>query len=112
MSLVTGLLGRKEFGAPAVRSELRQLEDLFAGIVSAILRRRRNGFIFRERRIHLIPGLRVGNEKVHLRPKPAWIIQTARGNSHNARGPFLGLRPSQPRAAVGAKAALVSAARR
>lgn len=72
---------------------------------------RRIKFKFRNCRIHLIPWLDIGNEKIHLRTKPAWIIQAASGDSNESCGAFIRLSSSQPRAAFGTEAALVSAAR-
>jgi|SRR5581483_713820 len=67
-------------------------------------------FVFRNSRIHLVPRLSVGNEKVHLRTEPAWTIQAASGDSNESGRPFIGLSASQPRAAFGTKAALVPSA--
>src|SRR6266487_1264116 len=40
---------------------------------------------FRNRWIHLVPRLRVCNENIHLRPKPARIIKGPRQDSHKRR---------------------------
>ena len=45
---------------------------------------RRIKFKFRNCRFHLIPWLDIGNENIHLRTKPAWIIQAASGDSNES----------------------------
>ena len=42
-------------------------------------------FEFRNRGIHLVPRLRVGNENIHLRLKPARIIKASSQDSHKGR---------------------------
>src|SRR5262245_38859753 len=62
---------------------------------------------FRNRRIHLIPRLGVGNKNVHLRMKPAWIVKAASRDSDHAGGMLIKFSTGQPRAALRAKTALV-----
>ncbi len=63
---------------------------------------------FRNFRVDLIPWLRVRNENVHLWTKPARIVQT-RGVDSNRPSCALGILASRhSRAALGAKASLVS----
>src|SRR5262249_41287370 len=71
---------------------------------------RRIVLVFWNRGIHLVPRLRVGGEAVHLRMKPARIIQAAGDKSDNrARHGRFRLCPSQTRPAICAKATLVFA---
>jgi hypothetical protein len=42
-------------------------------------------------RVHVIPRLYVRNEKIQLRSKPSWIVQTAGGDTDNAGVSFIRL---------------------
>jgi hypothetical protein len=61
----------------------------------------------RNRWIHLIPWLSVRNENLHLRLKPAWIIEAAGEDPHKLRFSCFKFRPSESRSAFGTKTALV-----
>ena len=61
-------------------------------------------------RFYLVPRLIRLKRKIHLRTKPASIVQAARSNCDESRGPLIGLPASNSRAAFGA--ALVFAVRR
>src|SRR5688572_30113179 len=78
---------------------------------SAILWCRGIQVVFRNSRIHLVPRLGVRNEEVHLRTKPAWIVQAPRGHSHETRCPFVGFSASQSGSTVATEAALVFSTR-
>lgn len=62
---------------------------------------------FRNCGIHLVPRLRVGNENVHLRPKPARIVKASCQNSHKRRITSFKFASSNPRPAFGTKSALM-----
>src|SRR5262249_53286504 len=66
--------------------------------------------VLRKVRVHLIPRLHVAGEKIHRRPEPNRVIQTASSNSHETSGPVVGFSASKPRAAVSTEGALVLAA--
>ena len=69
-------------------------------------------FVFRNCRFYLVPRLIRLKRKIHLRTKPASIVQAARSNCDESRRPLIGLPAGNSRAAFGAEAALVFAARR
>ena len=66
--------------------------------------------MLRNGRIHVIPRLYVRNEKIQLRSKPSWIVQTAGGDADNAGVSFIRLCAGESRTAVSAEAAFVLAA--
>jgi hypothetical protein len=53
--------------------------------------------------------MRVTNEEIHLRTKPAWVVQAAGGDSDDPTRPLIGFSAGDPGAAFGAKAAFVFA---
>ena len=61
--------------------------------------------------VHVIPRLCIRHEKIHLRAKPARIVQTAGGDADNAGVSFIRFCAGESRTAVGAEAAFVLAAR-
>ena len=67
--------------------------------------------MLRNCRVHLVPRLYVRNEKLQLRSKPPWIIQTAGRDSNKAGGPFIRFSAGESRTAVSAEAAFVFVAR-
>ena len=78
----------------------------FAGCFS-ISWHRRVILEFRNRGIHLVPRLRVGNEEVHLRLEPTWVVQCSRQHSDEGRIARFRFGAGHSRSAFGAKTALV-----
>lgn len=58
----------------------------------------------------MIPRLCIRLEKIQLRAKPAWIVQTPGGDADNAGGPFIRFCAGESRAAVSTEAAFMLAA--
>src|SRR6476660_6763591 len=67
--------------------------------------------MLRNCRVHVVPRLYVRNEKLQLRAKPAWVVQTAGGNSNKAGGPFIRFSAGESGPAVSAEATFMFAAR-
>src|SRR5206468_4192975 len=111
-SVALGLSTCRDFSKSSTQIVIRLIRGfMFRRLVeSSVLWQGRIKFIFRNCRVHLIPRLRVRNENIHLRAKPAWIIQAAGGDSDKSRGSLVGFAASDSRAAVRTKAAFVFAA--
>jgi len=71
----------------------------------------RIGLVFWNRRIHLVPRLRVRREDIHLGLKPAGIIQAAGIDSDHPACALRIFSAGQTRAALGTETALVLATR-
>lgn len=67
--------------------------------------------MLRNGRVHVVPRLYVRNEKIHLRAKPAWIVEATGSHSYKAGWPIIRFSAGESRSAVGAEAAFVLAAR-
>src|SRR5207249_10469164 len=61
----------------------------FLHFVLFLCGRRRILLKFRNHWIHFVPRLRIRNEEIPLRLKPAWIIEGASQDSHHRRFPSL-----------------------